>query len=122
MEIKICDGDGKALGYGEKGEIVIKGENVMAGYWKNPTATAETVVDGWLHTGDMGYMRDSQFLYVVGRFKSLLISADGEKYSPEGVEDSLTDRAVHVPACSLRDGFLLRLSWLMSRLRSRITW
>lgn len=91
MEIKICDGDGKALGYGEKGEIVIKGENVMAGYWKNPTATAETVVDGWLHTGDMGYMRDEQFLYVVGRFKSLLISADGEKYSPEGFEDSLTD-------------------------------
>ena len=91
MEIKICDGDGKALGYGEKGEIVIKGENVMAGYWKNPTATAETVVDGWLHTGDMGYMRNEQFLYVVGRFKSLLISADGEKYSPEGFEDSLTD-------------------------------
>ena len=91
MEIKICDGDGKSLGYGEKGEIVIKGENVMAGYWKNPTATAETVVDGWLHTGDMGYMRDKTFLYVVGRFKSLLISADGEKYSPEGFEDSRTD-------------------------------
>ena len=96
MEIKICDGDGKSLGYGEKGEIVIKGENVMAGYWKNPTATAETVVDGWLHTGDMGYMRDETFLYVVGRFKSLLISADGEKYSPEGFEDSLTDSSKYI--------------------------
>ena len=91
MDIKICDGDGKSLPYGERGEIVVRGENVMAGYWKNPVSTAETVVDGWLHTGDMGYMRDEEFLYVVGRFKSLLISADGEKYSPEGFEDSLTD-------------------------------
>ncbi len=91
MDIKICDGEGNALGYGERGEIVVRGENVMAGYWKNPVSTAETVVDGWLHTGDMGYMKDEEFLYVVGRFKSLLISADGEKYSPEGFEDSLTD-------------------------------
>ncbi len=91
MDIKICDSEGKALPYGEKGEIVVRGENVMAGYWKNPVATAETVIDGWLHTGDMGYMRDAEFLYVVGRFKSLLIASDGEKYSPEGFEDSLTD-------------------------------
>ena len=96
MDIKICDGDGKELPYGEKGEIVIRGENVMAGYWKNPVSTAETVVDGWLHTGDMGYMRDEEFLYVVGRFKSLLISADGEKYSPEGFEDSLTDGSKYI--------------------------
>ena len=50
-------------------------------------------MDGWLHTGDMGYICpfDTDFLYVVGRFKSLLISSDGEKYSPEGFEDSLTD-------------------------------
>ena len=96
MDIKICDGDGKSLPYGERGEIVVRGENVMAGYWKNPVSTAETVVDGWLHTGDMGYMRDEEFLYVVGRFKSLLISADGEKYSPEGFEDSLTDGSTYI--------------------------
>ena len=96
MDIKICDGDGKSLPYGERGEIVVRGENVMAGYWKNPVSTAETVVDGWLHTGDMGYMRDEEFLYVVGRFKSLLISADGEKYSPEGFEDSLTDGSKYI--------------------------
>ena len=96
MEIKILDADGKELPYGEKGEIVIKGENVMAGYWKNPKATAETVVDGWLHTGDMGYMRDSEMLYVVGRFKSLLISADGEKYSPEGREESLVENSKYI--------------------------
>ena len=96
MDIKICDTDGNELPYGEKGEIVIRGENVMAGYWKNPKATAETVVDGWLHTGDMGYMRDKDFLYVVGRFKSLLISADGEKYSPEGIEESLVENSKYI--------------------------
>ena len=96
MDIRICDGDGKDLPYGQKGEIVIRGENVMAGYWKNPKATAETIVDGWLHTGDMGYMRDKDFLYVVGRFKSLLISADGEKYSPEGIEESLVENSKYI--------------------------
>lgn len=96
MDIKICDTEGRELLYGEKGEIVILGENVMAGYWKNPKATAETVVDGWLHTGDMGYMKDKDFLYVVGRFKSLLISADGEKYSPEGIEESLVENSRYI--------------------------
>lgn len=93
MDCKICDEQGNEVPIGQKGEIVIRGENVMAGYWKNPKATADTVVDGWLHTGDMGYICpwDTDFLYVVGRFKSLLISSDGEKYSPEGFEDSLPE-------------------------------
>jgi long-chain acyl-CoA synthetase len=105
MDIKICDEEGKEVPIGQKGEIVIKGENVMAGYWKNPKATAETVIDGWLHTGDMGYICpfDTDFLYVVGRFKSLLISSDGEKYSPEGFEDSLTDGSKFVNACVLHN-------------------
>ncbi len=89
LEIRILDDKGNELPVGEKGEIVIKGENVMAGYWKNPTATADTVRDGWLYTGDMGYMTKDNFLYVLGRFKSLLISADGEKYSPEGMEEAI---------------------------------
>jgi long-chain acyl-CoA synthetase len=93
MELKICDSDGRELSIGEKGEIIIRGENVMAGYYKNEKATAETIIDGWLHTGDMGYMDKDGFLYVVGRFKSLLISSDGEKYSPEGIEESLADNS-----------------------------
>ena len=98
MDCIICDEDGKEVPIGQKGEIVIRGENVMAGYWKNPEATAKTVVDGWLHTGDMGYICpwDTDFLYVVGRFKSLLISSDGEKYSPEGFEDSLPEVSKYV--------------------------
>lgn len=93
MDIKICDEDGKEIPNGETGEIVIRGENVMAGYWKNPEATAKTIIDGWLHTGDRGYIckEDPEYLYVTGRFKSLLIASDGEKYSPEGYEDSLAD-------------------------------
>lgn len=98
LDLKICDAEGNVVPDGERGEIVIRGENVMAGYWKNPESTANTIIDGWLHTGDMGYVtrRHPGFLWVVGRFKSLLISADGEKYSPEGFEDGLTDGSKYV--------------------------
>lgn len=98
LDLKICDEEGKEVPHGQKGEIVIKGENVMAGYWKNPESTAKTIVDGWLHTGDLGYVTDKHpgYLWVVGRFKSLLISADGEKYSPEGFEDSLADGSKYI--------------------------
>jgi len=93
LDLKICDEDGNELPAGEKGEIVIHGENVMKGYWKNEKATRETIRDGWLHTGDMGYVDKDGFLYVLGRFKSLLIADDGEKYSPEGIEETITDRS-----------------------------
>ncbi len=96
LEIKICDSEGKELPTGEKGEIVVKGENVMAGYWKNEKATLETIKDGWLYTGDMGYMDKDGFLYVLGRFKSLLIAGDGEKYSPEGIEEALADLSPYI--------------------------
>jgi long-chain acyl-CoA synthetase len=88
LELKICDDDGIELPQGQKGEIVVKGENVMLGYWKNEKTSRETIKNGWLHTGDMGYMDKDGFLYVLGRFKSLLISDDGEKYSPEGIEEA----------------------------------
>ena len=105
MDCVILDAEGNEVPHGTRGEIVIRGENVMAGYWKNPKATADTVVDGWLHTGDMGYIcpEDPEFLYVVGRFKSLLISSDGEKYSPEGFEDNLTETSKWVNACVLHN-------------------
>ena len=96
LELKICDADGKELPLGEQGEIVVKGENVMAGYWKNPESTAETVKDGWLYTGDLGYMTKEGLLYVKGRFKSLLISSDGEKYSPEGIEEAYVGQSKYI--------------------------
>ena len=96
IELKICDSEGKELPIGEMGEIVVKGENVMAGYWKNPESTAETVRDGYLYTGDLGYMSKEGLLYVKGRFKSLLISSDGEKYSPEGIEEALVEKSPYI--------------------------
>jgi long-chain acyl-CoA synthetase len=93
LELKILDEKGVELPLGIKGEIVVKGDNVMVGYWKNPKATAETIKNGWLHTGDMGYMDADGFLYVLGRFKSLLIGNDGEKFSPEGIEEAMIDQS-----------------------------
>ena len=101
MDLKICNTDGRELPVGEKGEIVIRGENVMAGYWNNPEATKETIIDNWLHTGDMGYMDNDGFLYVLGRFKSLLIADDGEKYSPEGIEEALVAESPFIEQCML---------------------
>lgn len=93
LDIKILNKDGDELKCGEAGEIVIRGENVMAGYWKNKEATDSTIIDGWLYTGDMGYMHESGFLYVLGRFKSLLIGSDGEKYAPEEIEETLVSKS-----------------------------
>ncbi len=76
---------------GQKGEIVIKGENVMKGYFKNPEATKEALRDGWLWTGDLGYYDEDGFLVVTGRAKALLIAKDGEKYSPEEVEEVMVN-------------------------------
>ena len=101
MELKICDDKGKSLPIGEKGEIVIKGDNVMVGYYKNEKATKETIKDGWLYTGDMGYMDKDGFLYVLGRFKSLLISNDGEKYSPEAIEEAFVQQSPFIDQCML---------------------
>ncbi|NOY36782.1 MAG: AMP-binding protein [Chlorobi bacterium] len=101
LELKILDENGNSLSVGEKGEIVVKGDNVMAGYWKNEEATRETLKDGWLYTGDMGYMDKDGFLFVLGRFKSLLISDDGEKYSPEGIEEAFTDQSPIIEQCML---------------------
>ncbi|PKP21978.1 MAG: long-chain fatty acid--CoA ligase [Bacteroidetes bacterium HGW-Bacteroidetes-20] len=96
LEMKIMDEEGNELPLGQKGEMVIKGENVMAGYWKNPKSSAETIKDGWLHTGDLGYMTKEGFLYVLGRYKSLLIASDGEKYSPEGFEEALVEKSPYI--------------------------
>jgi len=101
MELNICDDKGNSLPTGEQGEIVIKGDNVMLGYWNNPEASAESLRDGWLFTGDLGYMDSDGFLYVLGRFKSLLIADDGEKYSPEGIEEAITLQSHFINQCML---------------------
>ncbi len=101
LDIKIVDSEGNEVGVGVSGEIVVKGENVMLGYWKNPEATEETIKDGWLFTGDLGYLDKDDYLYVLGRFKSLLIASDGEKYSPEGIEEAIVDSCSLIEQCML---------------------
>ncbi|MDX9903071.1 MAG: AMP-binding protein [Bacteroidales bacterium] len=101
MDLKICDEDGNELPTGDKGEIVIRGGNVMHGYWMNESATNDAIRDGWLYTGDMGYMSEDGFLYVMGRFKSLLIADDGEKFSPEGIEEAITEQSKYIDQCML---------------------
>ncbi len=96
LRLRICAPGGDDLPPGESGEIVVSGENVMAGYWNNPAATASALRDGWLHTGDLGYVDGDGFLFVLGREKSLLIGHDGEKYSPEGFEESIVGHSPYI--------------------------
>jgi long-chain acyl-CoA synthetase len=93
LDLKICSDDLTELPHGKQGEILVRGDNVMAGYWNNEKATTETIRDGWLHTGDLGYLDEDGFLYVLGRTKSLLIGSDGEKYSPEGIEEAMMEKS-----------------------------
>ena len=103
LDVRIRDERGRDLPPGTKGEIVVRGENVMLGYWQNPKATAETIRDGWLHTGDLGYLDADGFLYVLGREKSLLIGHDGEKYSPEGIEEALVEHSRYIDQIMLHN-------------------
>jgi len=78
------------LDVGETGEVVIRGENVTAGYENNPTANAECFVNGWIRTGDQGVMDEDGYLTITGRLKEI-INRGGEKISPREVDDVLMD-------------------------------
>jgi long-chain acyl-CoA synthetase len=103
LELKILNDDGQELPPGMNGQIVIRGGNVMKGYWNNPTATAATIKEGWLYTGDLGYMDKDDYLVVNGRVKSLLIASDGEKYSPEAIEETLIEVSPFIDQCMLHN-------------------
>jgi long-chain acyl-CoA synthetase len=90
VSCKVMDENGVEVQQGTMGHITITGENVMLGYYRNPEATAEVLRDGRLWTGDLGSMDEDGFLAVIGRAKALLIREDGEKYSPEEIEEAIT--------------------------------
>ncbi len=96
LEVKIMKDDATECAPGEIGQIVTKGDSVMKGYYKNPEATAETLRDGRLWSGDLGFVDRDGFLVVTGREKALLIAADGEKYSPETIEEAIINTSRYV--------------------------
>ncbi|MFO8085745.1 MAG: long-chain fatty acid--CoA ligase [Desulfobacterales bacterium] len=87
-EIRVVDMDGKDVAPGELGEVLIGGTNLMKGYWNKPEATAETIRDGWLYSGDMAKLDEDGFLYIMDRKKDMIISG-GENIYPAEIEDLL---------------------------------
>lgn len=81
MQVKIVDKDEDGIG-----EICLKGDNVMLGYYKNPEETARTVRDGWFYTGDQGYVDEEDFIYITGRKKNVIIASNGKNVFPEELE------------------------------------
>ncbi|MBC8176997.1 MAG: long-chain fatty acid--CoA ligase [Desulfobacteraceae bacterium] len=88
VELKIFDADDNELPPGETGEIVSRSDLVMKGYWRNPEATEDTIRNGWLHTGDMGYMDEKGYLFIMDRSKDMIISG-GENIYPREIEEVL---------------------------------
>ncbi|WP_417564665.1 o-succinylbenzoate--CoA ligase [Microbacterium sp.] len=89
-DVRIVDEQGGSLPPGDVGEIVVSGPNVITEYWRRPEATAEAIVDGWLHTGDLGYLDEDGYLFVADRLKDMIISGGENIYSAE-VENLISD-------------------------------
>lgn len=86
VEVKIVDDDSNEVPPGEIGEVIVRGYHLMDGYWNRPQETAETIRDGWIHTGDLGYMDEKGFVFLVDRKKDMIISGGFNIY-PKEVED-----------------------------------
>lgn len=91
-DCKVVDDDGNEVKIGEIGELIIKGPQVMKGYWQKPEETAEALRDGWLYTGDLATMDEEGYFYIVGRKKEMIISGGFNIY-PQEVEDVLYDHS-----------------------------
>jgi acyl-CoA synthetase (AMP-forming)/AMP-acid ligase II len=88
VEVKIFDEDDNELPFGEQGEIVCRSDIVMKGYWRNPESTEKALAKGWLHTGDVGFMDENGYLFIMDRSKDMIISG-GENIYPREIEEVL---------------------------------
>ena len=98
-EVRIVDGDDREVPRGTVGEVVVRGPNVMLGYWNKPELSAEALRGGWMHTGDGAYMDDDGFIFVVDRMKDMIISGGENVYSAE-VENVIAQHPA-VAACAV---------------------
>lgn len=98
ITMKVIDKNGHELPVGQEGELVIRGHNVMKGYYKKPQETAKTIIDGWLHTGDIVRFDDEGYIYVVDRLKELIISGGYNVYPREVEEVYMKHPSVHLVA------------------------
>jgi len=87
-KVEIRDFSGAPAAQGSIGDIAVRSDRIMAGYWRNPAATAQTIVDGWLYTGDIGYLDNAGYLYIVDRKHDMIVTG-GENVYPREVEDVL---------------------------------
>ena len=85
-----------------EGEICVKGPNVMMGYYKNEKATAEAIVDGWFHTGDIGRVDENNFIFITGRMKNLIILKNGKNVYPEEIEEKLSVKCPYISEIVVR--------------------
>ncbi len=101
VEVKIAD----------DGEILVRGKNVFAGYYKNEAATAETLIDGWLHSGDLGKIDADGYLSIIGRKKDIIITSGGKNIAPQNIEEALSgiDIVGTAVVCGERQRFLIAL-------------
>ncbi len=88
---------------GKDDEIIVRGPNVFLGYYKDPAATAETLIDGWLHSGDLGAFDDEGFLAITGRKKDIIITAGGKNVTPKNIEHALKQNPLVAEAVVIGD-------------------
>ncbi len=87
-EVKIVDEQDREVDRGTIGEVIVRGPQVMMGYWNLPEATEKSLKDGWMHTGDAAYMDDEGFIYIQDRIKDMIVSG-GENIYPAEIENAL---------------------------------
>jgi acyl-CoA synthetase (AMP-forming)/AMP-acid ligase II len=98
LEVRVLDDDDRELRHGQAGQICVRGASVMKGYWEQPEATSQTLRGGWLHTGDIGYMDEHGYVYILDRSKDMIISGGANVY-PREVEEVLIQHPAVSEAC-----------------------